>query len=150
MGRRAARMAGSSPPTRPIRQRVEEAHPEQFGRDPKRERHLGERLEVHRRRLVAVEREVGGGSTDRAADGAERQRLDQDRDEHRRRVEAERAKRGDLARPRRDRGVHRQDGAKDCADTHERGDAEPDRLDQPGHRDRLRRVVRRSRGGWRR
>ena len=41
-------------------QRIDEPQHEQLRRHPERERHLAERLEVHRRRLVAVEREIRG------------------------------------------------------------------------------------------
>ena len=56
-------------------------------------------------------------------------------------VEAERPQRGDLARARGHRGVHRQDGAEHGADAHQRGDAEADALDEPAERLRLLRVV---------
>ena len=62
---------------------------------------------------------------------AEHQRLGEDRHEDGRGVEPEGAQRRDLPRPRGHRRVHRQDGAEDGADAHERRNAEADRLDQP-------------------
>ena len=81
------------------------------------------------------------GYADADGGAVEPERLDEDGDEHGRRVEAERAKCGDFARPRRDRCVHRQDGAEDGADTHKDCDTESDRLDESGHGDRLGGVV---------
>ncbi len=69
--------------------------------------------------------EVRGGAAGQSAECGERERLGQDRHEHRAGVESERSKRRDLSRARRHGGVHRQDGAENRPDGHQRGDGEP-------------------------
>ena len=110
-------------------QRIDERHAEQLRRDRERERDLAERLEVHRRGLVAVERRPRGDAADEASHEAQQRGLGEDREHDGKAAEPERAQRRDLARAARHGGIHRVHRAEDRADPHQARDQEADRPD---------------------
>ena len=73
MGRRAARIAGSSPADQADHGRPHDALHQQLRRDGKSERHLAETLPVHRRGMEIVEGEVGQPGARRPAKPAPRE-----------------------------------------------------------------------------
>ena len=110
------------------------ARSEKLRRDTERERHLAERLKIHRRRLVAVERHVRQQPSGKPSERRQRERLSKHRNQHRNRVETQSAQRGDLVRPRRDRRIHRQNGAKYRRDARQGWDSVSHSADEARHR----------------
>src|SRR5438876_2770515 len=105
IGARTARIAGKMPPQIPIA-RAYVTPPTSKRGGTVSWSHLAERLEVHGRRLVAVGHQVGDAAPDEPAEEGEEQRPGHHRDEHRTRLETQRAQRRDLPATRRDRRVH--------------------------------------------
>ena len=68
-------MAGSRPPSEPHDERDDERGQQELRRHRESERDLAERLKVHRRGLVAVERQPGDRAADDPADDPEQDRL---------------------------------------------------------------------------
>ena len=110
--------------------RVQQPAQQQRRRDRERERDLAERLQVHRRGLIAVEGDPGhAGRRSRRRPGSGARASASTETTTGMAAEAQRAQRRDLAGARGDRRVHRVDRAEDRAEAHQHGDADADRPD---------------------
>src|SRR5262249_23409389 len=132
---------GKQPADKSDGQRIKEAGCKQPRRNTKGKSHLAESLEIHRRRLIAVESEICSRSTYQATDGAEHNRFGEDRQQYRGSIETDGPQRRDFTRSGGYGRIHGEDGAEHSADTHQSGDAESECVDQSRHYFRLAPVV---------
>ena len=125
-GRRAARMEGKKPPSSATAHGPQHRHADHGGRDRQLEETAAEAA-VH-----AVIERPGDARPDQGARDRQRRGLQNHRHRHGKGAIAERPQGGDLAAPRRHRGIHGVEAAEQRADRHDDADAIGDHIEEGG------------------